>query len=107
MSLINDYLSLWKIAHRWHKIDPNKTDPENLPFEIQDRIRFLCRAVLGADVGLYDEVFISIDQGHQFPKRENRFYEVKELPPEIEKCATSRIYQKSILDAYLIRRDQL
>ena len=101
--MLSEYLSVWEIAHRWQNIDPNKTDPENLPFEIQDALRFLCRLLLQGKLGLYDEVFITSDKG----KRETFFIEQKELPPEIELAVTNRKYIKKILDVYLLDRFQL
>ena len=38
-----DVLSIWEIAHRWHHQDPNITDPEALPLEVQDSLRFLTK----------------------------------------------------------------
>lgn len=40
---IVDVLSLWEIAHRWHDYDPNRTDPEALPLEVQDTLRVLTK----------------------------------------------------------------
>jgi hypothetical protein len=101
--MLSEYLSIWEISHRWQNVDPNKTDPKNLPFEIQDALRFLCRLLLQGKLGLYDEVFITPDKGN----RETFFIEQKELPPEIELAVTNRKYIKKILDVYLIDRFQL
>lgn len=104
--MISSYLSIWEIAHRWHNIDPNKTDPQNLSFEIQDTLRFLCLAVLAGKISLNDQAFISIDH-KSHTERQRRFFEVQDLPEDIENCATSRNYSKEVLDAYLIDRIEL
>jgi len=43
MTFLYDVLSVWELAHRWCDIDPNLSDPEKLPLEVQDRLRFLTR----------------------------------------------------------------
>lgn len=47
--IVSDYLSLWEVAHRWHGVDPNKTDASDLPLAVQDALRYLCGAVLSGD----------------------------------------------------------
>jgi hypothetical protein len=103
--MLSGYLSIWEVAHRWQNTDPNKTDPENLPFAIQDAIRFLCRLLLQKKLSLYDEVFITPDDGKG--KRETFFIDQKTLPSEFELAITDRKYIKKILDGYLIDRFQL
>jgi len=41
--MLYDVLSLWEVAHRWHDVDPNLTDPKALPLPVQDTLRFLTR----------------------------------------------------------------
>src|SRR5882724_1314072 len=36
-------LSVWEVAHRWHGMDPNTSDPKNLPLPVQDTLRALCK----------------------------------------------------------------
>lgn len=36
-----DHLSLWEIGHRWYGYDPNISDPEALPLEVQDILRLI------------------------------------------------------------------
>lgn len=101
----SELLSVWEIAHRWQNANPNNTDPENLPFALQDTIRFLCRLLLQGKLGLYDEVFITT--GNAPVKREAFIVEQKMLPREIEIAVTDRKFTKKILDGYLIDRFQL
>lgn len=36
-----DHLSIWEIAHRWHDVDPNTSDPQALPLPVQDLLRVI------------------------------------------------------------------
>lgn len=36
-----DHLSIWEIAHRWHGVDPNSSDPQALPLPVQDLLRVI------------------------------------------------------------------
>lgn len=105
--MLSTYLSIWEVAHRWHKVDPNKTDPQNLPFEVQDALRFLARAVLSGKVPLLDEVFTTDPKEGRYVKREHFVFEIEQIPSEFEACVNERKYDKTILDAYLISRIDL
>lgn len=105
--IVSDYLSLWEVAHRWHGVDPNKTDASDLPLAVQDALRYLCGLVLSGDVPLYvsDAVDASDGNGNYF--REIRHYEVEELPTALQSCAFARKYDKPLLDEHLISRHSL
>jgi hypothetical protein len=32
--MIGRYLSILEITHRWHDVNPDKSDPENLPLNV-------------------------------------------------------------------------
>ncbi|GAC14712.1 hypothetical protein [Aliiglaciecola lipolytica] len=53
-----DHLSVWELAHRWHEVDPNLTNPESLPLNIQDTIRFLCKACIRCEISVSNETGI-------------------------------------------------
>jgi hypothetical protein len=36
-----DHLSIWEIAHRWYACDPNISNPEGLPLQVQDILRLI------------------------------------------------------------------
>lgn len=101
--IVSDYLSLWEVAHRWHGIDPNRTDSSDLPLSVQDALRYLCKAVLNGELPLY--VSDAIDAGDVF--REIRYYFVDELPGAIQSCVFAREYDKVVLDGHLISRHSL
>lgn len=46
------HLSIWEIAHRWHDLDPNLSDPQALPLPVQDVLRALALAVTSSKLHL-------------------------------------------------------
>ena len=100
--MLSPYLSVWEIAHRWCNQDPNKTDPENLSIEIQDKIRFLCRAVLNDDIYLLEEIFVSSNDNYGNVRNEGFMHEIKIIPSAYECSVSERKYNKKALDGYLI-----
>lgn len=105
--IVSDYLSIWEVAHRWHGIDPNKSDPLDLPLVVQDSLRHLCGAVLNGEVSLYVTDVIEANDENNNYYREVRYYPVEELPIALQSCAFSREYDKSNLDDHLISRQNL
>jgi hypothetical protein len=106
--IVSNYLSIWEVAHRWHGIDPNKTDPSDLPLIVQDRLRILCFAVLNGDLALY--VHDAVPAGHGYgeePRYELRAFYAKEIPSAVHQCAFSRKYDKPALDECAISRHGL
>lgn len=107
MTPISNNLSLWEISHRWFGVDPNKTDPENLPLEIQDSLRFLARLVLSERIPLMDEVFLTNPDAQNTNRYDHRILEAPDMPKAYEDCVYKRIYKKSDLDGYLISQSDL
>lgn len=105
--IVSDYLSLWEVAHRWHGVDPNKSDPSDLPLVVQDTLRYLCGAVLSGDVPLCISNVIDANDGHGNYFREIRYYEVEEIPLALQSCAFARTYDKAVLDSHVISRHSL
>lgn len=101
--VISDYLSLWEVAHRWHGVDPNKTESTDLPLVVQDTIRYLCTSVLKGQISLYEAD--AIDGGDEY--RDIRYFVLEELPDAIEECAFLRKYDKAVLDDLVISRHNL
>src|SRR5450759_5065132 len=52
--MIDRYLSIWEIAHRWRDVNPDKSDPTDLPLNVQDTIRYICRGVLDGKLSLFE-----------------------------------------------------
>ncbi|MGH8403837.1 MAG: hypothetical protein ACRESO_10630, partial [Gammaproteobacteria bacterium] len=115
-------LSVWEIAHRWHGVDPNTTDPNNLPLRVQDTLRTLSLALLtqeipasdpsGLDFGLrsdgprYDHWL-----AHASPMERARGYEAviadhtrehHEAVAGLEVCTEQRRYDRAKLDSVFI-----
>lgn len=47
-----DYLSIWEVAHRWAGVDPDSTDPNNLPEDIRYYIHKMIEGYLGEELKL-------------------------------------------------------
>lgn len=105
--MLSPYLSVWEVAHRWCNIDPNKTDPENISIEIQDKIRFLCRAVLNGKLYLVEEIFVSSRNDSRYVRNEGFIYHIEEIPSAYEDSVAERKYNKKILDSYLVSQVEL
>lgn len=106
--MIDRYLSIWEIAHRWRDINPDKTDPTDLPLNVQDTIRYICRGVLDGRLILFHLVVMSpveINDGSPVRPRLWAFH-LDELPPELED-SLYRKYDKEALDAYYIEAENL
>lgn len=52
---LTDHLSVWELSHRWHDIDPNTSQPEAISLQVQDTIRFICRALVNCEISVCDE----------------------------------------------------
>lgn len=102
--IVSDHLSIWDAAHRWRGIDPNKTNPSDLPLGIQDTLCYLCAAVLNGEISLFIPESIDATDGYGNYFREIRYQTVDELPAALQSCAFAREYDKSALDDLLISR---
>jgi hypothetical protein len=105
-SLISDYLSVWEIANRWQNVDPNKSDPDNLPLEVQDSLRFLCGEVLRG-LRLYDERVAWQPDENDRSDGPERWISTGAIPPAIGDCANKRKYDKVVLDSCKLNRVEL
>ncbi|TNC96555.1 MAG: hypothetical protein FD121_1091 [Gallionellaceae bacterium] len=47
-----DYLSIWEVSHRWAGLDPDSTDPDNLPEEVRYFIHKMVEGYLGEELKL-------------------------------------------------------
>ncbi len=106
--MIDRYLSIWEIAHRWRDVNPDKSDSAGLPLNIQDTIRYICRGVLGGGISLFQlaiEQAEPLKNGSTF-RSEVRLYIVGEFPNELEGALT-RKYNKEALNSYYIEAENL
>lgn len=101
--MIDRYLSIWEVAHRWHDANPDKTDPADLPLIVQDALRYICRGVLSGSLGLFHIIVMGIDNkynGSGFRSDIAEIY-VDECPAELENCLY-RQYDKKVLNSFFI-----
>mgnify|MGYP000088097718 CR=1 FL=1 len=45
-----DHLSIWELTHRWYGFDPNSSNEESPPLQVQDTIRLLCKALTNCEI---------------------------------------------------------
>lgn len=106
--MIDRYLSIWEVAHRWRDVNPDKTDPTDIPLAVQDTIRYICHGILDGGLAIVHLIVMSSDgntDGSHF-RSEIRPYHVDEIPPELENCLY-RKYNKDVLNAYFIEAENL
>lgn len=106
--MIDRYLSIWEIAHRWRDVNPDKTDPADIPLNVQDTIRYICRAVLASDLDLFHQVVMTSNENNNGSgfRSEIRQFHVNEMPAELEDCLY-RKYDKNALNVYFIEGENL
>lgn len=106
--MIDRYLSIWEIAHRWHDVSPDTTDPTNVPLNVQDSIRFICRGVLDGRLGLCEMVVMDSASAINRSGACSSIIQcpLKELPSALEDCLY-RKYDKSTLDSIFVDGDNL
>lgn len=102
--MIDRYLSIWEISHRWRDSNPDQTNPENLPLAVQDAIRYICGAILSGRLEMFDIAISSNERSDSslshFRSEVIRFHP-QTLPPEVENCLY-RKYDKEVLSSYFI-----
>lgn len=106
--MIDHYLSIWEVAHRWRNVNPDKSDPTDLPLNIQDTIRYICRGALNGNLYLFylvTEEILPSDNSHGFTSQV-RAYHVNEFPFDLSE-SLSRKYDKAMLDAYFVEAENL
>jgi hypothetical protein len=59
---IDEYcLSIWEIAHRWNQQDPDRSDPKNLSFDVQDSLRNLTKSLVRERFHVYNQNGVRYD----------------------------------------------
>lgn len=106
--MIDRYLSIWEIAHRWRNENPDKTDPTNLPLNVQDTVRYICRGALEGELALYEMVVMKPTERNNdnIVRSEVRPYFVSCIPSELENVLY-RKYDKEALNAYFVESENL
>lgn len=106
--MINQFLSIWEVAHRWRNASPDTTDSANLPLDVQDAIRYICRGILDSEIHLLHMVVMkpALDKILSYPRSSLTPFFESNPPPEIEK-ALYREYDKNILNSYFVEAENL
>jgi len=106
--MINTHLSIWEIAHRWFDIGPDNSDPTNLPSNVQDAIRFICRAALEGKLNLYDMIVMRTVDANKDAGIDARIelFPLDTHPASLDECL-DRKYDKESLDSLYVDGDDL
>lgn len=62
----NDFRSIWELAHLWAGAAPEKTDPDNLPDAVIDKLQKLMWAFLRDKIGLRRKSGVKVIQENLF-----------------------------------------
>lgn len=99
--MIDRYLSIWEIAHRWRDTNPDTSDPANLPLNVQDAIRYICRGILDSEILLFEIVVLKTKVESDRQNSKLAQFWISNPPAEIENCLY-RKFDKGTLDSHLI-----
>ncbi len=100
MPLLNDALTLWEIAFRTNKLDPD--NPKYLfylPLEVKDTFRLLVDNILNANL----VSSLSLDKWHPKSDSLKEFY-IREYTDDIYKCIGNISYKRKLLKFIFIER---
>ncbi len=97
--------SLWEVAHRWHNLDPESTNPQKLPFAVQDTLRSL------AGANHYDGLMIvncnGVENKGAYYEPNRHRYKHEEIEEELADCCRNKIFNKPIWNRYLLSNNLL
>jgi len=135
MNFLYDVLSVWELSHRWCGLDPNLSNPEKIPLEVQDKLRFITRHmarhelhscsingvenIIELDIIYFDEFIESfysdkkLSEGEKATHYENyldtmdrKLKKHNKNIEGLEKCYQQRIYDKEKLDNLFVLQDE-
>tara|TARA_R110000823_G_scaffold111008_2_gene231251 strand:- start:2379 stop:2726 length:348 start_codon:yes stop_codon:yes gene_type:complete len=78
-----DHLSIWEIAHRWHDVDPNTSDPAALPLPVQDLLRIITNMQIRHFLPILTKAGIELKSDRNFPSFEEHLAGI-EKPNDLE-----------------------
>jgi hypothetical protein len=79
-----DHLSIWEIAHRWHDIDPNLTEQNAIPLQVQDTVRMICKALVHCEISVCNDKGIERKNPNDCPDFDDYQPSVNQDGEEIE-----------------------
>ena len=92
---------MWEIAHRWHGVDQDVTDADNLPAAVKDTLRDLMYAV-NVYLNAYDAHGKFIEQEYFWPG-----FPKTKFAKLLEADLNTGAFDKEFLRAVFIRREEL
>ena len=98
-----EYESIWKVAHKWADVDPDKSNPEALNEFVKTRTQMIARAVLKGELSLRNANNIPMQDSYWLI---NMIFEYWVFWP-LRDCYRHNRFNKKILDSHYISRSEL
>ena len=98
-----EYETIWRVAHKWADIDPDKSNPEALDEFVKARIQLIARAVLKGDLSLRNYNNVPMQDSYWMI---NMIVEYWVFWP-LRACYFHNKFNKKILDTNYISRSEL
>ncbi len=97
--------SIWEIAHRWHNLNPESSNPQKLPLPVQDTLRSL------AGANHYDSLMIvncnGVENKGAFHEPTQHRYKHEEVEEGLTDCCRNKIFNKPLLESVFIEQQPL
>lgn len=99
----NDFRTIWELAHLWAGSAPDKTDPQNLPDAVSDKLQKLIWAFIRNKIGLRRK------SGHKVVQEAVLFlmFDLNRTRVRLREAVTSRRFEKDFLDSLFVMRSEV
>jgi hypothetical protein len=91
-----DHLSIWEVAHRWANLDPDHSDPKQLPIAVKDAFRRIAKAVQLEHIPLCNEVGIQ-GRNYIYSRSTGKRIESEECFSALDDCLHRRRFDRDLL----------
>ena len=99
----NDFRSIWELAHLWAGTAPEKTDPDNLPDAVIDKLQKLMWAFLRNKIGLRRKSGVKVVQENLFIL----LFNLNRTRVRLANDVRSRQFGKDLLDSLFVMRSEV
>lgn len=94
--------SIWEIVHRCHNLNPESTDPQKLPFPVQDTLRSL------AGANHYDGLMIvncnGVENKGAYHESTRHRYMHEEVEEGLFDCYRNKVFDKLLLESVFVEQ---
>jgi hypothetical protein len=98
-----EYETIWKVAHKWADVDPDKSNPDALDEFVKARIQLIARAVIKGELSLRNANNVPMQDSYWMI---NMIVEYWVFWP-LRDCYFHNKFDKKILDSHYISRSEL